>query len=153
MECSICLECIELGDLRVTACNHPFHKSCLDNWRQQQNTCPLCRIEIKYNVIETLFESCDYNGKLPLTVPIKKKFEEQLAYLRRVVKDINVCEDILRREIKMFQEQRWIIYEREKEIEALKPKPIMPAPSAPPLKPNGLTEAEFAFWKRCLQKK
>ena len=42
-ECSICLEEIEETDdiKKLMNCNHFFHKSCIDTWSNNNNTCPL----------------------------------------------------------------------------------------------------------------
>ena len=47
-ECSICLEEIEENDdiKKLMNCNHVFHKSCIDTWSNNNNTCPLCRKHI-----------------------------------------------------------------------------------------------------------
>lgn len=42
-ECSICLEKITKNTLFKTDCNHNFHADCIQYWRKQSNTCPLCR--------------------------------------------------------------------------------------------------------------
>ena len=48
MECSICFESI-LGKMVTTECNHTFCKDCIDGWFDRgENSCPLCRGEIKY---------------------------------------------------------------------------------------------------------
>lgn len=43
--CPICLE--ELTDepvaVRIRACNHAYHRDCLEPWVEHQNTCPACR--------------------------------------------------------------------------------------------------------------
>lgn len=44
-ECSICLENIT-NDNITTKCDHHYHKLCLDNWRNINNTCPMCRKNI-----------------------------------------------------------------------------------------------------------
>jgi hypothetical protein len=46
VECSICLENIDLYDddsSTLTKCNHLFHKSCLNEWKTRSAYCPLCR--------------------------------------------------------------------------------------------------------------
>jgi hypothetical protein len=44
-ECAICQEDIASGAvvLRLPACGHAYHESCVLSWLQKQNTCPLCR--------------------------------------------------------------------------------------------------------------
>ena len=50
-ECSICREIIE-DNLHTTACNHTYHRSCIDMWiatqvgKQQDPSCPICRAEL-----------------------------------------------------------------------------------------------------------
>ena len=53
MTCTICQEDIdeESGPLRrINACQHVFHKSCIDIWFQQSVACPMCRIDIRDTV-------------------------------------------------------------------------------------------------------
>jgi hypothetical protein len=42
-ECMICLLNVENTYTRVTACNHLFHKDCIDEWGRKSMTCPACR--------------------------------------------------------------------------------------------------------------
>jgi len=52
MTCSICLEELE-SNVRTLECLHSFHIPCLENWKQRQRTCPVCREPfdtIKYKV-------------------------------------------------------------------------------------------------------
>jgi Ring finger domain len=47
ISCSVCLETINDVDIhRTDACQHTFHKPCLDKWLESHNTCPECRIVI-----------------------------------------------------------------------------------------------------------
>ena len=42
--CNICLEDQKAGEsLHVTHCGHEFCKSCLNQWLNSNNTCPICR--------------------------------------------------------------------------------------------------------------
>ena len=46
-ECSICLERYDKNDkIMNLKCNHKFHKDCLNEWLQNNNTCPQCRENI-----------------------------------------------------------------------------------------------------------
>jgi hypothetical protein len=49
--CSICAQEWQHGEelRKLTGCRHYFHKSCVDTWLQDHNTCPLCRT----NIIQT----------------------------------------------------------------------------------------------------
>lgn len=56
--CSICLELFKITNELVCAnhCNHIFHKTCLDEWLQQNETCPNCRTNLNRN---NVFVNCD----------------------------------------------------------------------------------------------
>lgn len=43
LECSICL-CDSTN--RITNCGHYFHSECIRLWKEQNNTCPICRTDI-----------------------------------------------------------------------------------------------------------
>lgn len=44
IDCSICLEPLKLGFFKRTLeCRHTFHKTCIDNWLTENNSCPYCR--------------------------------------------------------------------------------------------------------------
>jgi hypothetical protein len=46
-ECSICLSDCSIDDCHTTACNHTFHKKCMNKWlRRGHASCPLCRAQI-----------------------------------------------------------------------------------------------------------
>ena len=46
--CCICLSEIEIGkDAMLLPCGHLFHYKCCFNWLKNNNTCPMCRFEIK----------------------------------------------------------------------------------------------------------
>lgn len=45
--CPITKENIELGeDVRILKCGHEYSKNNIDLWLQQNNTCPMCRIDV-----------------------------------------------------------------------------------------------------------
>lgn len=47
--CAICLEEINEIEKCTNDCNHSFCKPCVDGWLDKgNNTCPLCRVSIKY---------------------------------------------------------------------------------------------------------
>ena len=49
--CSICLMEYEQGDdLRYLPCQHHFHVACIDQWLEQNGTCPLCRKKVTEEV-------------------------------------------------------------------------------------------------------
>ena len=49
-DCSVCKECINIDDniIKLNACNHIFHKNCIETWvfSSHRTNCPLCRTEI-----------------------------------------------------------------------------------------------------------
>lgn len=46
-ECSICLEKFKKKEKKIIIkCSHEFHKNCIKEWLKNNNTCPLCRIEL-----------------------------------------------------------------------------------------------------------
>ena len=46
-QCSICLENFMKKDKKILLnCSHEFHKKCLQEWLNKNNTCPLCRINL-----------------------------------------------------------------------------------------------------------
>lgn len=45
--CIICLENYKIGDkISILSCEHFYHKSCLNEWFNKKEECPICRIEI-----------------------------------------------------------------------------------------------------------
>lgn len=59
--CSICLELFEeIHELVATNfCKHIFHKSCLESWLQENETCPNCRMNLNgaSNLIEDEYDT------------------------------------------------------------------------------------------------
>ena len=46
--CCICLDEIALGEKTILLpCGHMFHSDCIVTWLKKNNTCPMCRFEIK----------------------------------------------------------------------------------------------------------
>ena len=43
--CSICLFDLE-NNLIILPCKHTFHKSCMDQWKTYQQSCPYCRTSL-----------------------------------------------------------------------------------------------------------
>ena len=46
IECSICLEDVEVYRRKRLNCNHVFHYNCIKEWCKNNNTCPNCRENI-----------------------------------------------------------------------------------------------------------
>lgn len=47
--CAICQDAFRSGEeiRHLTACNHDFHRSCIDNWYRRSTLCPTCRHDIR----------------------------------------------------------------------------------------------------------
>lgn len=47
--CSICQDTMRAGEAirHITACNHTFHRSCVDTWFVRNVRCPVCRHDIR----------------------------------------------------------------------------------------------------------
>ena len=46
-KCSICLENYKKNDIiNVLKCGHKYHKNCIDDWINDNNNCPLCRLSL-----------------------------------------------------------------------------------------------------------
>ncbi|KAH8360747.1 hypothetical protein KR084_002048 [Drosophila pseudotakahashii] len=44
--CTICSERYRTSDnIHAGKCGHVFHEECLDRWREQSRTCPICRCD------------------------------------------------------------------------------------------------------------
>ncbi|KAJ5071744.1 hypothetical protein M0811_09904 [Anaeramoeba ignava] len=49
--CPICLESFQESEkLRILPCLHFFHKSCIDPWLNNHDTCPICKTKIRENI-------------------------------------------------------------------------------------------------------
>lgn len=47
--CSVCQDTMRIGEAvrHITACNHTFHRSCIDTWFVRNVRCPVCRHDIR----------------------------------------------------------------------------------------------------------
>ena len=46
-QCSICLEYYEKDNIiNELKCGHKYHKNCIDDWINDHDNCPLCRLSI-----------------------------------------------------------------------------------------------------------
>ena len=45
--CMICLSKVEIGETKgLLTCKHEFHHSCITDWLQYKNNCPICRTKV-----------------------------------------------------------------------------------------------------------
>lgn len=56
-ECPICM--CEMSNKKTTSCGHSFCKSCITKWCENNNECPLCRKDIKNEIIKNLDTNLD----------------------------------------------------------------------------------------------
>ena len=45
-DCSICLKKMYCNDSIKTDCDHTYHKTCIETWLKDKDTCPMCRATI-----------------------------------------------------------------------------------------------------------
>ena len=57
MTCRICLDdlCSTENNKMDLECGHSFHQNCLNEWRKENNTCPICRGEVKEKTTRYLY--------------------------------------------------------------------------------------------------
>ena len=53
--CPICLSYINSIDNITTKCNHSFHCHCINDWLQNNQTCPVCRIIVRNSMYNNDF--------------------------------------------------------------------------------------------------
>lgn len=48
-ECSVCLINLEMegSGVKVLECGHKFHNNCINRWKREKKTCPICRTDIE----------------------------------------------------------------------------------------------------------
>lgn len=54
--CRICLDEFENNQRKILECGHSYHEHCLNEWRRENNTCPICRSEIKIRTSRYLYD-------------------------------------------------------------------------------------------------
>ena len=45
--CPICQDALTANGVRITHCNHTYHRNCLDSWFTMSVRCPVCRYDIR----------------------------------------------------------------------------------------------------------
>ena len=53
--CAVCQDTLEIADEKrvINACNHGFHRGCIDTWFQENVHCPVCRHDIRTAASQT----------------------------------------------------------------------------------------------------
>ena len=59
-DCTICTDKVEIGYI-ILKCSHIFHKECIKEWFNVNQTCPLCR--------------ADFIGKITKLLEIEKSYD------------------------------------------------------------------------------
>jgi hypothetical protein len=44
--CTICLDTLDIVEVKKLSCSHEFHEVCIQEWVQQSVTCPICRADV-----------------------------------------------------------------------------------------------------------
>ena len=91
--CSVCYETKSCSTKALLPCGHEFCKGCIDKWRKQNNSCPLCRktfSNYKYQgrcikVESTKQKPCQL---LEMVVVSTTDFMEHQEYRERIQKDL-----------------------------------------------------------------
>ncbi|ESN94590.1 hypothetical protein HELRODRAFT_164455 [Helobdella robusta] len=86
--CSICLETIETNFAYLDACSHGFCRACIDQWRVERTTCPLCRspsLLTIYTTIRATREEVSYLAEQHFLCPFIQPPERQIKYSPRVI--------------------------------------------------------------------
>lgn len=65
--CAICRDDMEVG--KKLACGHCFHIECLKMWCEQQQTCPICKSKLAFDVKkESFVVGNEYISGIPVTI-------------------------------------------------------------------------------------
>ena len=70
--CAICQETISSGGVRIRACQHEYHRSCIVNWFSMSVRCPVCRHDIR----ETGPEAQTSTDALRTAAPLPSQSED-----------------------------------------------------------------------------
>lgn len=58
MDCPICLSNIT-SDVMTTTCGHSFHNECINGWKTESPSCPVCRSILPYSQVLPLHVKLD----------------------------------------------------------------------------------------------
>ena len=73
--CVICLDNYSENDIKKLYCNHIYCKNCINKWLQENNTCPICRIDISTNNNEN-----ENNNIIPHYFNISNTIKSKIKY-------------------------------------------------------------------------
>lgn len=92
--CPICLSDYTMEDqvlLRMTLCQHYFHKECIDSWLKKHFNCPFCRFEHSQMNFEAHIKKLKKLEKLKKKYPIKDA-PENSAQRRTSQRKMNIMD-------------------------------------------------------------
>lgn len=71
MDCSICLDCVDIDVYKCNECKNYFHLHCILEWYTNKEICPLCRQDIELNEREQ---------RVLNRIMVRKEIEKQNSY-------------------------------------------------------------------------
>jgi len=90
--CPICYTEIKNNEEFITGCRHRFHISCIAQWRETNNSCPMCRNQLSYGRIIDLYSRPSLEERGVLTNDDMQRNIEPLRRTRPVFQDEHITE-------------------------------------------------------------
>ena len=75
--CTICMDEITRYDKKILNCNHNFHRTCINEWLRENDTCPICRAPQTINN-NTLYDTSDLSSSI-----LNSRISSTISFLRR----------------------------------------------------------------------
>ena len=94
-ESPICLDELNVTNIKILPCKHKFHSLCIDEWIKRKNICPLCRFPLTIN----------YKCK-----DVKKKFFIHLTYNITINDDTVIFKNWYNKFTFFYKKMRYISY-------------------------------------------
>jgi hypothetical protein len=105
-ECAICLDDINIKDMKILECNHKYHKECIDEWTKKKQICPYCRRYLKrfyepkvlsfvfYNKC-CIFISEEKESDIKITIVYKYPYTNKIRKIQEIlIKQIKCVQNI-----------------------------------------------------------
>ena len=106
-DCSICLCEFEDDDkIRMLPCSHPFHQPCIDQWLENNTTCPLCM----RSLLETPSRPVERPEVQEVREPTAEEAEEEATLARAIIasmEDTVHVDEELEEQISMENTVQW----------------------------------------------
>jgi hypothetical protein len=97
--CCICTEPVDAARLSSASCGHRFHYSCIRQWADINDSCPLCRqIGVDWSIEAASFDPSAYTLLTPSVPnrPITKRFIHPISKKQILVTSDDPIESIIR---------------------------------------------------------